>query len=250
MERIHLDRAQPSGVLFQVLTAEVNGPDDVWVAGMDRTGGGFATAVGHWDGLAWTFTMVPEGNKGLDPWAIHKTPEGEVWVAGRVRPTSTTDRLSVARFDGHSWSTVDFPADLAVGRLITGSSGDLWITGSTRGRPSCGFSLHSTGAGFTRSDVCAPATTDGVDRILPAKDGDTWYAGVRARWTTEKVPGGSLSKWTGSAWQSIPGPYPATRDVQEITAIPGGGLWVVAEGTDAAGKWLTPQLWRTTGSLG
>lgn len=243
----------PPGVRFQTLTAEAYGADDVWIAGWDRAGGAFNAAVGHWNGTAWTFTRLPAANKNDSPETIHKISDTEIWVAGTAYPATDTFRMSAARFDGRSWSTVAMPAGDARGNQVTGTSTDLWITGTklTGGTgPLCGITLHSTGAGFTRSDICAPGTEGGVWYTGVVKYGADWFAGLQPRWSNDKIPGGALRKWTGSAWQSIAGPYPTTTNVDEMEPIPGGGLWVVAEGLDAAGKYAGQQMWRVTGALG
>lgn len=243
----------PAGVKFQTMAVEVAGPGDVWISGMDRAGGDFNAAVGHWDGTAWTFTRLPAANKSDSPGSIHKVSDTEVWAVGTGYPATDTFRMGAARFNGSTWSTVAMPAEAARGNQVTGTANDLWITGTklTNGNgPLCGITLHSTGGAFTRSDICAPGTEGGIWYTGLEKYGTDWLAGLQPRWTNDKIPGGALRKWTGSAWQSIAGPYPTTTNVEDLEAIPGGGLWVVAEGIDAAGKYVGPQAWRVSGSLG
>ncbi|MBB3093421.1 hypothetical protein FHR83_001055 [Actinoplanes campanulatus] len=250
------DRSAP-GVKFQTDAVHVVAPDDVWVAGRDRTGGGFYAAAGHWDGAAWTFARLPEASKTNSPEAVRRISDTEVWVVGTAYPAVNTFRMNAARFDGQTWTTVPMPDGAGRASVVNGAPGDLWITGTklTGGTgPMCGITLRSTGGDFTRTDICGdPAGTDGgVWRTDVVKYGADWYAALQPRWSSDKIPGGALRRWTGSAWQGIAGPFPTTTNVEALEPIPGGGLWMVAEGRDAAGKLsLTgPQVFRVTGALG
>ncbi len=125
----------PEDFLTFLAVSPVDGA--VWIT---AGGSGFIPigTVSRFDGKEWTAWLVNElpgheGLPGLIPQALTVGPDGSVWVL--THKGDWTDRGTLARFDGGSWTVFSAPAGAAVdawGAMALGPDGTVWLAGNER----------------------------------------------------------------------------------------------------------------------
>ncbi|MCO8273909.1 hypothetical protein M1L60_25250 [Actinoplanes sp. TRM 88003] len=244
--RTWTDRS-PAPRTFQPQAAEASARDDVWVAGDDRTTGGWQPAVARWNGQSWAITKLPSVTSSVSLAGIHRTGPREVWVVGQKHLGNATGSVYLARWDGEVWTEVQAPVGSGPygwrTTKIAGRVGDVWIAGQDPATK-CALTLHWDGSGFTKQNICGPASSPAQTVTALTEFEGEWLLGITPSAIGSARADGALRRWTGAAWQVVTGPYARTTDVTELEPIPGGGLWMIAQGGAATGPVSNREVWR------
>jgi hypothetical protein len=193
-------RSYPSPGTIGVTALWVFGPDDVWAG---------SQIVLHFDGAS--FTPVPTPPIGLvaDFWGF--APDDLYAVSG----------ASLLRWDGSSWSAVDFAGAIAPTDLqaIWGTSDDdLWLGDSLNGQV-----FHWNGTAWTSSITQTVEVTD----LWGASQSAIYASGIFG-----------LSRFGGSTWS----------DISDAVVSEAAGLWGFADDDVwAVGDFATLAHWEGAG---
>ncbi len=173
-------------------------PDDVWVG---------SESVSHFDGSTWTETAAPvTPSTGLvaDFWGLR--PNDLYAVAG----------VSLLRWDGAAWSTVDFGGAIAPTELqaVWGTSDDdLWLGDSLNSRV-----FHFDGTSWSTT-VAETSDVEDLWGVPGAAGGPLFACGTFG-----------ISRWNGSAWGAASGSAVA-GGASGLWGFGAGDVWATAAGT-------------------
>jgi hypothetical protein len=207
-------------------------PDDVWAG---------AESIFHFDGSAWTEVAAPSLGAVGDFWGF--APDDLYAVGG----------MSLLRWNGTAWSTVDFGGAIAATTLISvwgTSDDDLWLGDGAMGQvfhwdgtvwsttvaqtfegtldlwgvPETGVPIFATSSfGMSRWDGSAWAPT--YTGIANGAEG-LWGFGASDVWAVGQSP---LAHWDGAAWTDTT-PVATTNFVKGATSVWGTAsddVWAV-----------------------
>jgi hypothetical protein len=243
----------PAPRWFEPQAAESSARDDVWVAGDDRTTGGWQPSVARWNGQSWTITKLPSVSSSVSLSGIHRAGPDEVWVVGQKHLGNATGSLYLARWNGQVWTEVQAPVGSGPygwpTDQIAGTTGDVWIAGQDPATK-CALTLHWDGTALTKQNICGQTSAQYLSVTALTEYEGEWLLGITATRADVPLAQGALRRWNGSAWAVAPGPYARMTQVSELEPIPGGGLWTIAQGANAAGPASNREVWRLSGSIG
>ncbi len=205
---------------------------DLWAVGDDAT-------LLHWDGDAWTRTVLPAIG---DLTAIWGRSAQDIWV------TSTS--ASLLHFDGSAWSVVSASGLVEAGSAIWGGpDGVLWIGAFS------GALYRGTGAPFV--SISSPASGR-IRRIWGSGSRDVWAVSEAGEalhfqglsWARASLPpawpGGALRAvfgtaaddvWFGGAQAYQVLHYTGSFSVEDLAARQSGAVWAIG-GSGASDVWF------------
>ncbi len=127
---------------------------DIWGFGETMISGLYKAAIDHFDGTAWTSTVVPGGGKVISLWAA-----GPSDIYAVVSLNGTT---RVVHGDGTTWTTVVDPDVVQMFGVWGRASNDVWLVGG-QGRIAhwngTTWSGEVSGSTKTLADISGTATT-------------------------------------------------------------------------------------------
>ncbi|HYE63001.1 MAG TPA: hypothetical protein VD997_13475 [Phycisphaerales bacterium] len=200
---------------------------DVWAVGhANGFGDGLGTGVTmalHFDGSTWTDVPMPNpANRTTYVTGVKGFSSSNVWAVGYGLSNGQPWRGFVFRWNGSAWSTVSNPATDGFDtylRCIDGvAPDDLWAAGKTGSAP---LFMHYDGSSWSVVPGPVSASSATVTRLVALASDDVWAATA--------LPS-VYYHWNGSVWSEVqPGAVPtaASRVVNALTRVPGGGAWAV-----------------------
>jgi len=193
--------ATPSGELF----------------GTVRTSDGFVTKLFKWNKTAWsevaTFDSLVT--------SLEMAPDGTLYASGWFTSIGASSIANLAKFTGNTWSAVpDAPERINVVRVLDG----VVCIGGSIDPEGAGVQCLENGSWVRK----ALSGTYGEINDLGIQNGDLIAAGRFGLSPDEE--GGSLARWTGSAWELIGGGIvgPGYGDVQDME-IDGDKIYVTGD---------------------
>jgi hypothetical protein len=209
----------------------------VWaVGGQQDSIGLWHTLTEHWNGSEWSVVnAVDQGVNGNQLYAIKALATNDVFAVGQQAGAGFPNEALIEHWNGKSWSVISGHNDASASALplgVTATSSSLTVVGQqeTDTAPyttyvaagsSNGLSIQTTpNAGAGENDLFAVAT---------AADGSSWAVGWDIDPATDTHDPLILQGING-VWSLVPSPSFGTGSdsgFAAITAIPGGGLWVV-----------------------
>jgi hypothetical protein len=153
--------------------------DNVWFVGNieDEDTDTFTSTIMKWDGNDYSTILNDTTDWFMDIWAID---EDNVWVVGGE---DDTDIMTVARWDGDSWSTENLTASALYGIWGTDAN-HIWVVGSTI--------YFYNGTNWTQQVSPASYT---LTRVWGTANNDVWAIGG-----DEDGGGGEILHWDGTEW--------------------------------------------------
>jgi hypothetical protein len=157
------------------------GPDDVWVDGLDSAG---AVVLAHWNGYAWTAVPAPAtGFAYTNLSELMIAQPNDVWLAGwgETADEGGADRDSLMmHWNGSTWAISPTPAGDGELYDMTETAGGPWVVGDTyheSGVPYYAYALRWTGASW--AEVSVPSTQDeSFDAVAAIPGGGVWVVGA------------------------------------------------------------------------
>jgi hypothetical protein len=174
---------------FSAITG--TGPNDIWTIGSGYSGEDFGETA-HWDGNAFTETLIPGANPythtAATPLGI-ATAGGSTWVTDDNNGDNG-DYARVLQWDGEDGGTWNETGSKFAGPLLALGADDVWTaTGRNAGR-------------LGGSSLMGDETLDDWSLLGGSSDNDIWLASGR-RPDQAPMPG-SLVHWDGTALQRPP----------------------------------------------
>jgi hypothetical protein len=170
------------------------GPNDVWIVGWTRAGGGSAS---HWDGATWTRSTVAT------------PPIWDVWGSGKSTVWGIGDRGTLLQEKNSVWSVIssDTGTPSPLGAIWGSGPSDIWAIGAA------GTTLHWDGVAW--SAVADTATSETLIAVWGSQSDDVWAVGQ----------GGAIIHWDGAEWSpSLSG---TTTYLVGIWGGAGNDVWAV-----------------------
>ncbi|WP_344241792.1 hypothetical protein [Actinocorallia libanotica] len=174
--------------------AEAVGPHEVWQVAKKKYS--TASEVFHWTGgSTWKGYSLP-GVAALqtnDIGDIDVVGPNEAWVAGTYSTSFTIYARYLARWDGTTWTKVSPPTPSVGGTssILEANAGGVWLAENDRVSRWDGSAWTVTGT-----------LGGGVRELRAFSQGDA----------LARTDGG-LWKWDGTAWQKLPGDWPAKAQI-------------------------------------
>ncbi|MDA3642697.1 hypothetical protein LZ318_38760 [Saccharopolyspora indica] len=220
----------PMPNIGQVASSAVTGPDNAWVVSQFSKFSRGATL--HWDGQAWTEVplVVPDAPR-ISPRDVAAAGP-DVWVVGSAYRDGEAplSRSFAQRWADGGWQGVALPpeTDEQVFTSIGGAAADdLWMAGTTAGRPQQLVSMHWDGVRW--SHVPVPPLDTGQSDYLTVHDvaafrpDDVWLSATRTPYDDPEASQPVLVHWDGSVWTRQDLPVPVSELGELVQA--GGALW-------------------------
>jgi hypothetical protein len=193
----------------------VFGPTDVWAFGQNQMTG--KPLIVRFDGHAWrnaAVPVVPQGASALSPSGI--------WIVGpRASSKPGNPTFAIARWDGSSWHTTDFPqlklptgTTLVSTDILALSRSDVWVTGSLgagQGAAPGFVLLHLTASGWHQ--VTVPVTPGTLSGISSDGHRGIWLTEPALTSENEYFLHYAAGQWTQQLAPSTPG------DVTQMNSI-------------------------------
>lgn len=252
---LHYDGAWQQDTTFQntsLFAVWGTSGSDIWAAGETNGDGGFAGALFHYDGEAWTQVADPE---------LDVAPLYAGWSSG---PTDVwvTSGGDVLHWDGESWTRLQVASGAPLYGITGSGPADVFTVGEI------GTIAHSTGGAFTdmsfpdadihgiwgssATDVWAVSqfgilhtTGDGTWTQQFAPDGAqlnaVWGAGASQVWAVGA--GGVVAYYDGADWATV---YedPAAAGLNGVWGSSASDVWAV--GYSAAVEHWDGAAWSST----
>ncbi len=211
-----------------------DGPHDAWYTGetFDPVTGVSSSFVEEWDGRAWKLVPLPAGLAADSLADVAADGPHDVWVDG----TTATGTIALAHWDGSRWTTVPVPATgfayTTLSQLMMIKPGDVWLVGwgetvDETGAVRDSLLMHWNGRAWSISPV--PSGSGELYAAAKATNG-LWAVG-----DTYHAPGVPYAAYllheTRAGWAQVATPTAQDAGFDAITAIPGGGIWVVGATT-------------------
>jgi PKD repeat protein len=205
--------------------------DDVWV-GLQALGNGDATgtlisSVLHFDGSAWTETILPRPSTVRSQLeAIDVVAPNDVWAVGFGRSVGSAVFPEVYHYDGGSWALVETPLSNMPQTYLRDVSGsgpdDVWAVGYINFEVP--VYLHWDGSAWTR--VSGPSTTDApMAQVLSVGPNDAWATPYSLSGAT------AYAHWDGTSWTEVSDPViPGATSVARGLGLSANGpcdIWSV-----------------------
>ena len=204
---------------------------DAWAAAsVGGTSGGPSLLVERWNGTAWQ--TVPGAGRlagaGFSSAVVAADSATDAWVFAQTTQ-GAADVTYALRWHHGRWARSKFAPWQLVTSAVALSPTDVWAFGVNISGPTVSFAKHYNGTSW--SPVSVPDTAEGVSATGPD---DIWTVGQKL---TKK--GGlslpvqnELSRWTGSAWHSIPFPrvtLPGKVAINnpQVLALGTSNVWVI-----------------------
>jgi hypothetical protein len=228
---------------FVLAGMSVDAPKDAWMVGNTTSGSVYRGYVERFDGVRWKVVLLP--GAGLLT-AVRAITPHDVWVAGQ----DASGGLVLWHWNGRGWRKAPH---LATGRtnvfveaFLARKPNDVWAAGMgliTEDGINVRQSLimHWNGRIWTTTPTPVPKVA--VSENTPSDlytiaegNGDLWAGGdtFQPRINAKDTP--ALLRWTGTRWVRAAAPEAAGQGaVNDLAAIPGGGMWAVGFTTDPQG---------------
>ncbi|MER6989211.1 hypothetical protein ABT337_06525 [Saccharopolyspora hirsuta] len=213
-----------------VVSSAVTGPDNAWV--VSRFSKVSSGGTLHWDGRAWTEVPleVPDAPRvspsdvaavGPDVWAI-----GSAYRDGE----DPISRSFAVRWVDGGWQGVPLPpgTDEQNFASIGGAApDDLWMAGTTVGRPQQLVSMHWDGAQWSHVPVAPLDTAESdyltVHDVAAFRPDDVWLSATQTPYDTPEASQPVLMHWNGAEWSRQEAPAQVRKLGKLVQA--GGALW-------------------------
>jgi hypothetical protein len=218
-----------------------SGPDEAWAVGsfsdqraLDHP------LVEHWDGTAWTLTLLPQpGGRQAVLSAVDDLAPDNAWAVGdSFDRGDNQERTLIEHWNGTVWSVVPspnpavgVPGDSDVLTSISGSGpDDLWAAGSDNNDNTATLSLlfeHWDGVRWTAAASPTPMfaiqSASGITAIGPD---DVWAVGSQFTDGMRTL----AAHWNGSSWSIVLTPdfSSAGNPQNQLTGVGAsgaGGVW-------------------------
>jgi hypothetical protein len=214
-------RAMGEGLPGRVRSIVVDGDDVIAAHGV---GDFFATRISRWDGTTWT-TVADAENGSIEEIALAGTT---LLAAGSFTRIGGADIAGFARLDGETWSGYGITPDATVEAISAITADDLCIGGSfsTLGAIEARYAACYDGTWHARS-MPLEFYIGVFDLARDPADGSL-VAGGNFMLDETGMNGGSIARWTGSAWALIGGGLTSelglggTKEVRGIAFAPTG----------------------------
>ncbi len=217
--------------------------NDIWAAGtlLSNEGQLASLLLEHWDGTAWTPTILNPGNSGgfVSPLGIFADATNDVWVVGYSEPFVDQFQTLVVHYDGTSWKTVPSPNRGKGSNELWGvqalAPDNVWAVGYYTPEPppaeSSALTLIEHWDGTRWSVVPSPNIKQGtyypneLFGLVAVSATDIWAFGDHETTTGLKT---LLEHWDGTAWSVAPCPSPDYPDTLFGGVSPSpGNVWIV-----------------------
>ncbi|MEU1132240.1 hypothetical protein ABZ383_20650 [Streptomyces sp. NPDC005900] len=226
---------------METLAARATSRGTVWAVGNLRAADDTSPGVvARWDGAKWSLAKFAVPGHATSLRALHVVSDNDIWAVGSTSPRvlKAVSRPYAVHWDGTSWSEVELPAVSTLSARATavtvGRNGEVWIGGMDRNPwadagtgPPKAFALRRDAAGWklTFVPVTQPTGEESRDSLevsaLAFHDGQL-LAGLTAHDSKNQ----SLARWTGTAWEPLPGPGTGSySQVAALTTTADGTLW-------------------------
>lgn len=231
----------PDQNTYDIFSAFVLSPTDVWFAGSNETPPDYTAQILHLRNGKWSWLQTPSQTNGAD---VDVLADNSIWAADGQVPgcpgggpnLDTQGCTPTSRWNGSTWHSYPLPV-VAWGSFASTSPTDVWATGESYlksrshnlGPTFVQYVFRWTGSGWKRSAV----------------------AGVRSGWTTSLVvdaptdawltepsraaPRACAVRWDGKAWRPLhlPGSRSMCRDAVTDYRT---GFWTVLGGGEFRGR--------------
>jgi hypothetical protein len=204
----------------QLTDITATGPRNAWAVGYT----GSSLYVVHWNGSRWRPESVP-GSRGFVPSGIQATSAVNVWILGDPAAGLGAEGEALV-WDGSSWHSIRLPTATAV---VVGGS-DVWGLGPGNGctggsRPICSSQVWHWSSGTITTYQLAGAAAG-----ITGGGGHAWILDQRAirggGTFTSSLP--AIYEGDGTGLHQIAAPAGRIGVFPQITASPGGRLWILA----------------------
>ena len=244
---------------FVIAVQEFRG--DLIVAGKFLTAGSStALHIARWDGSLWHSMAGGIGNGLRVPTVFDlEIFQGELYAAGEFTTAGGSDALSIARWDGASWS----PVGGGISRT-SGAQGTVRVLHATSTHLYAGGNFERAGGqivrhlarwdGATWSDFGGGTETFGTIASITTFQGDLYVGGTFNYMSGTGTFFNHIARWDGSTWQDVDGGLPDGASGVEVNslrvfddALYATGNILTAGGPFGSGI-LTPRVARWDGS--
>lgn len=230
-------------------------PDDAWIVGDWRNAvGSFGPLAMRWDGENWSLQNLPStAHLGTlpDTSGVEATPNGEVWIVGKVSTGYPTNTLPlVLRWMDGQWATVDtvslrpqtvYPFAARGGILNEAAAladDDIWAVGigagfGDGGATSAPLAVHWDGSSWTEADVPRVANRHHeLTGVVAIASDDVWAVGDYRN--VADAYRGVTYHWDGETWAHVPSPIEAIPQsgLFDVAATGPNDVWAIGSATD------------------
>lgn len=135
--------------------------------------GDFATAVGRWNGTAWTWIALPAGSMRAE--AIHELPNGDLLVVGAFH--TATSACTAMRWNGATWQPLTMvPPGYAAWCVLGLADGEVMVGGTFGSTAALGAITLTTTCPAGSASLGPGCTSSGGGNVLTA--GLVWTGGL------------------------------------------------------------------------
>jgi hypothetical protein len=215
--------------------------NDIWAIGNATTTDVAGPLFEHWNGMAWTPTIVPLGGGHLV--AASSDASDDVWAVGSSGLSSAQASTFVAHFNGTNWQSVPSP-NVGVSSAFTGvvalAPNNVWAVGSSipvAHDPTLTLIEHFDGSEWSvvPSPNVGPNSVNqsnrlfGITAISPT---DIWAFGSFFAADGSGNQMTLVMHWDGTNWSMVASPNPEMGSILEDVLFAGvafapGDLWIV-----------------------
>ena len=221
--------------------------NDIWVVGGAAFDGSGGNLFEHWDGTAWTPSIVFLGG-GIAAGAASSDATDDVWAVGSSGLSSAQASTFVAHFNGTVWRSVPSPNvgnSSAFNGVVALAPNDVWAVGSSTAAlhdPTLTLIEHYDGTEWSvvPSPNVGPNSMNQSNRlfgITAVSPTDIWAFGSYFAADGSGNQMTLLLHWNGTVWSIASSPNPTNQsfltDVLFAGVVPSpGNVWIV--GTEDA----------------
>lgn len=158
------------GAAAGIFQASAAAQADIWGIG---NAGGTGNALLHFGGSSWR-RMRPPALAGFRYTHVLALSPGNVWVAGSVAGSP-----KLGHFDGHGWTALSMPGQVAATGMCRDGRGGLWVIANSGRSPSVVRDRSSSGT-WTKALVSSKAADEVLACALAPGTSRAWGAGKAA----------------------------------------------------------------------
>jgi hypothetical protein len=223
-----------SAILLAMTAISAN---DIWALGNLTDDGVSENLFEHWDGAAWTPTIV--ALRGI-PTAASSDATNDVWAVGFAGLSAIEGKPFVAHYDGTVWRRAPAPDKGVFNAVAALAPNDVWAAGSitnVKNGPTRTLIEHYDGSQWSvaPSPNVGPHSMYQSNRLLgitAISATDIWAFGSYFAADGSGHQKTLLLHWDGSAWSLAPSPNPTKGDFLDDVLFAGvapspGNLWIV-----------------------